>query len=162
MTEPQLLPKLYLSPGELIIAEIPLIITTVLGSCISVVLFSPRLKIGAICHATMPSGEEERPGKFADQSILYLLEEFQLRGIKRRETLVKLFGGSDMFTLKHPENQSNTIGAQNVRSAIATLGRAGYEPMVNDVGGSQGRKLVFHSNTGDVFRKWVKKEMLDY
>lgn len=163
MTELSLpLPKCYLSPGELVIATKPMVITTVLGSCISVVLFSPRLKIGAICHATMPSGTEERPGKYADQSVLHMLEEFHLRGIKRRETIVKLFGGSDMFTLKHPENQSQTIGAQNVRSAIATLNRAGYEPMVSDVGGSQGRKLVFHSNTGDVFRKWVKKELLDY
>lgn len=155
-----LLPKIYLRPGELVIAEEPTIITTVLGSCISVVLFSPRLQIGAICHATMPSGKEENPSKYADQAVLYLVDEFQRRGIKRQETVVKLFGGADMFTLQDAASKEKSVGALNVSVALKTLSQVGYDPRVTDVGGELGRKLVFRSHTGEVFRKWVKKEQL--
>jgi chemotaxis protein CheD len=156
------LPKIYLRPGELIIAEEPAVITTVLGSCISVVLFSPRLRIGAICHATMPSGKDADPSKYADQSVRYLIDFFRGLEVKRNETIVKLFGGADMFSPKQPDRKNQTIGAQNVRAAIYALNQEGYEPMVGDVGGTQGRKIVFYSHTGDVFRKWVKKELLEY
>lgn len=156
----RLLPKIYLRPGELVIADEPMLVTTVLGSCISVILFSPRRRIGAICHATMPSGPDDNPSKYADQSVLYMLEEFLLRGIKRQETIVKIFGGSDMFNLKDVASKAKSIGAQNISVAMKTLNQAGYEPMVNDIGGELGRKLVFRTHTGEVFRKWVKKEQL--
>lgn len=154
------LPKIYLKPGELVIAEEPTTIITVLGSCISVALFSPRLKIGTICHATMPSGQDTDPSKYADQSVCYMLKYFGQLGITRQETVVKLFGGADMFNSQQAERKAHTIGAQNVRVAIATLAEAGYQPMVSDVGGQLGRKLVFYSHTGEVFRKWVKRENL--
>lgn len=156
----RLLPKIYLRPGELVVVEEPMLVITVLGSCISIVLFSPRVKMGAICHATMPSGRENNPSKYADQSVHYLVEEFQRRGIKRRETVVKVFGGADMFSIKEPGDRERSIGAQNVRVALETLSRAGYEPAVTDVGGELGRKLIFRPHTGEVFRKWVKKEQL--
>jgi len=153
--------KIYLHPGELAFAVEPTEISTVLGSCISLVLYSPRLQLGAMCHTTMPSGTAQDPGKYTDQTIEYLLAEFQRRGIKPRETVVKLFGGADMFNSK--ENQRiGTVGGENVRSAMATLARAGFEPMVSDVGGPQGRKLLFYSDSGHVLRKWVKKERLDF
>ncbi|SHJ37056.1 chemotaxis protein CheD [Malonomonas rubra DSM 5091] len=155
------LDKIFLHPGELAIAVEPTEITTVLGSCVSLVLYSPRLRIGAMCHITMPNGTEIKPGKYADQTIEFLLAEFQRKGIKRRETIVKLFGGADMFSTKD-NRRIGTIGAENVRSAIATLNRSGYEPMVTDIGGPQGRKLIFYSDTGEVLRKWVKKELLTF
>jgi len=158
----QFLPHVYLRPGELVIAEEPTLVTTVLGSCISVILFSPRLRVGAICHATMPSGEEETPGKYADQSVLYMLNEFRDRGIKRQETVVKVFGGADMFGRKSEDSKERGVGGKNASVAIRTLTQEGYEPAVVDVGGDLGRKLVFRTHTGEVFRKWVKKELLTY
>lgn len=156
------LPRIYLRPEELVIAEEPAVVTTVLGSCISIVLYCPRLQIGAICHATMPSGKEQNPSKYVDQSIHFMLDRFEKLSVTRRETVVKVFGGADMFAPKNPATERQTIGAQNVRVAMATLAQVGLEPAATDVGGTQGRKLVFYSHTGEVFRKWVKKELLDY
>jgi chemotaxis protein CheD len=39
--------RFYLKPGEIHIADRPGIVTTVLGSCVSVTMYSPRLKTGA-------------------------------------------------------------------------------------------------------------------
>jgi len=154
--------KIFLKPAQLLIAEKPTIITTVLGSCVSVVLYSPRLRTGAICHATLPSGPDDEPSKYVDQSIRYMLDYFQQLEISRRETIIKLFGGADMFTAENPRSGKQTVGAQNISVAMATLHQMGLEPMVADVGGTQGRKLIFYSETGEVFRKWVKKELLLY
>ncbi len=52
------LPVYYLRPGELHIADHPGIVTTVLGSCVSVTMFSRRREVGAICHGLMPERTE--------------------------------------------------------------------------------------------------------
>ena len=47
------LPMVNLHPGELFVAQEPTLITTILGSCVSVCLFCPKQKIGAMCHGVM-------------------------------------------------------------------------------------------------------------
>jgi len=49
------LDQVYLKPGELYIGEKPTKVITVLGSCVSITLFSKRLNIGAICHGRCPN-----------------------------------------------------------------------------------------------------------
>ena len=46
--------KIFLQPGEVVISTAPQNVWTVLGSCISIVLYSRRLKVSAICHAKLP------------------------------------------------------------------------------------------------------------
>ncbi len=153
--------KIYLHPAELILADEPTQVTTVLGSCISVTLYSPRLKIGSICHAVLPKGRELSPSKFCDQSVHYMLKYFSEQGISPAELEAKLFGGAEMFSVTRTVRSDLTVGAQNILIARETLRSAGLEPLVADVGGRLGRKLVFYSHTGEVFRKWVKKDLLD-
>ena len=156
----QQLQKIYLNPGELLVAEQPAVVTTVLGSCISVTLFSPRLRVGAICHAVLPNGKTEQPSRFADQSVRYMLNYFRKHKIDPDEIVAKLFGGADMFTQIDPSAKDRSVGAQNIRAALEGLRQAGLEPSALDVGGQQGRKLLFYTHTGEVLLKRVRKEML--
>lgn len=97
--EEQERPIVYLKPGELFVSRESAIVSTVLGSCVSVTMFSPELRMGAICHALLPvensSGESFR---YVDTSILSMLEEFGRHGISRTRLEVKLFGGSSMLS----------------------------------------------------------------
>lgn len=149
--------KIFLKPAELVIAEEPILVTTVLGSCISVTLFSPRLRAGAICHAVLPSGEDQKTSKYVDQSVRYMLNYFRQRDIAPDELVAKLFGGSDMFTQINAKSKDRTVGAQNIRAALDSLSSSGLEPAALDIGGPQGRKLIFYSHTGEVFLKRVNK-----
>ncbi|MGA2108628.1 MAG: hypothetical protein ABSH25_13400 [Syntrophorhabdales bacterium] len=47
--------KVFLKPGEIYVGEEPAEISTILGSCVSVTMFSKRVRVGAICHALLPS-----------------------------------------------------------------------------------------------------------
>src|SRR5512141_2905785 len=46
--------NIYLKPGEVVVARDPMLISTVLGSCVAVTMFSPSRGIGAICQSPYP------------------------------------------------------------------------------------------------------------
>ncbi|HOP41774.1 MAG TPA: chemotaxis protein CheD, partial [Geobacteraceae bacterium] len=82
--KPNSIPKIFLKPGEMHFAVNPTIVTTVLGSCIAVTMYSKELHTGAICHAILP--EELMTGdpyRYVDSSIRAMLQRFQRHGIKK-------------------------------------------------------------------------------
>ena len=50
------LARVYLKPGELHFATGPTVVSTVLGSCVSVTMFDRLSGAAAICHALLPEG----------------------------------------------------------------------------------------------------------
>ncbi|NJD57757.1 MAG: chemotaxis protein CheD [Nitrospirae bacterium] len=160
------LPSIYLHPGELVICEEPTRVVTVLGSCVSVTMFSRRLKLGAICHGTMPRCKSLKQCtelcidafKFMDCAIRHMLTHFREFGILNRDIEIKVFGGADTLQSK----SSNTIGSQNIKVTLDTLGREKLNVMAADVGDNFGRKLIFFSHTGDVYLKRLNKATYRY
>lgn len=153
-----LLESIYLKPGELAVAERPALVSTVLGSCVAVTLFSPRLGVGAICHAMLPLAAGREGFKFVDTSLAHMLESFERLGVTKRELVSKLFGGADMFEVLRPASLP-TVGWQNVQAARTILQREGLHLSASDTGGQQGRKLLFYSHTGEVLLKRLAPTM---
>jgi len=154
------LEKVYLKPGELYIGEEPTKVITVLGSCVSVTMFSKRLRIGAMCHGVMPQCRKQRgcnkvceeAFKFVDCSIHYMLGKMRGRGCADSEIEVKLFGGADTLSSK----KENTIGSMNVKMALEIIREEHLRVIAADVGDSFGRKIIFLTHTGDVYLKRLK------
>jgi chemotaxis protein CheD len=155
------LASVYLYPGEVSICEEPTRVITVLGSCVSVTMFNPGSKIGAICHGTLPRCRARNEChstcieafKFMDCALHYMLGRFRQYGIANNEIEIKIFGGAD--TLK--SKSSNTIGSQNIQITLDIMGKNKLRVIAADVGDSFGRKLVFFSHTGEVYLKRLKK-----
>ncbi len=160
------LPVHYLKPGELHIGDHPGIVTTVLGSCVSVTMFNRRRGMGAICHGLMPERTAPRHSrrdngggfKYVDYSIEYMIDYFKSCGIGSSEIEVKLFGGADMFPAGEGDRKYLSVGKKNVMAALSTLKREGMTVHSRDIGGTQGRKLHFYLHTGDVFLKKLKRD----
>lgn len=155
-----LIKNIYLKPCEMYINKEPAVVSTVLGSCVSVVMFWPAVKVGGMCHAMLPSsnfcvvGESSSySNKFVDSSINYMHSRFQSWGAYPTELEVKVFGGADMFRTESGKLKRETIGAKNIQAAFAVLADLGYRITAQDVGGSMGRKLYFYSAEGRVFMK---------
>ncbi len=148
-----LLAKIYLKPGELVTTGEPVMVTTVLGSCVSVTMFHSRTGAAAICHGMLPYGGKSESFKYIDSSVRYMIGYFDSFKIMRKEIQVKLFGGADMFNSTQPGVSNLTVGWQNISAATHCLGEYGLVPKVRDVGGCKGRKLVFKTDTGAVFVK---------
>jgi chemotaxis protein CheD len=157
--------EVYLKPGEVIISDKASSISTVLGSCVSVTMFSRQFNIGAICHNLLPackdrhscSGPCSESFRYVECTIERMAQEFSARGVDRRSIEVKLFGGSDMFNACGVRNSALSVGKQNVEMALRILNELGMKPVASDTGGKRGRKIIFHTHTGEVYLKRLSK-----
>ena len=143
--------RVFLKPGALYVSGRPAIVSTILGSCIAVTMFSQRLKAGGICHALLPKNmapDELNRFRYVDSAMAYMLEQFRLMGIESREMEVKLLGGADV--LDQRGDGKSSIGRQNIEAALDIMKHERIRPMVSDVGGEQGRKIHFFTHTGRV------------
>lgn len=153
--------QVYLNPGELVVCDQPSVVSTVLGSCVSVTLLHRRNGVGAICHGLLPDCKSpdgcmagcKEGARYMKCAIRTMIAAYRERGIPLSELEVKIFGGSDMFRGAFGLRNTLNVGPQNIRAALATLGEYGLHPVTSDTGGGQGRKLFFISNTGEVYLK---------
>ena len=153
-----ILPDLDLQPGELYVARSPAILRTILGSCIGVTFWSARLGAGAMCHGVLPRCPRFLPKTFSlseghryvDFSIRYLAQQFDALGVERREIEVKVFGGADVLPVTRDRSRKPTVGAQNCSVALEVLEEKGFIVSASDLGGVRGRKIHFHTGTGEV------------
>lgn len=156
------LPVVNLHPGELFVAKEPTLITTLLGSCVSVSLYCPAIKVGAMCHGVMPSKSkyDAESFRFVDTSVAYMVEVMaNQQGYACSKLEAKLFGGADVLSLKLGFSSTPTIGAQNIEAAKAVLKKYGVPLMVEHVGGDRGCKLFFYTHTGEVFLKPIQRSI---
>jgi chemotaxis protein CheD len=154
------LPRVHLAAAEVCLARTPIVIETVLGSCIAVVLFNPRLRIGAMCHGALPRCPEcfirdadvRRGLRYVDFAIAHLVERFAWLGVMPSELVVKVFGGGDMLKI-FTARKVATVGQQNCRAALETIEAMGMATHVSDLGGMQGRVIYFRTDTGEVLMR---------
>lgn len=150
----------YLKAGEIIFSKKPMVIGTVLGSCLSITMHCARLGISAICHAHMP----RCPGKglcrdcadrakYVDCSVRFMVERFARLGVASEEIEVKYFGGSDMFMARQKAAALISIGKENIKTAEGIIIKERLKVAARDVGGNRGRKIFFYAHTGEVLLK---------
>ena len=145
------LPRHYLKPGEMFFGDRATLVSTLLGSCVAITMFSPRCRIGAVCHGLLPSRREkhhckggcDEGARYVDCAFRLMLEWFTQLNIDRGEIEVKLFGGSDMFSFREGEHRTPSVGRQNIAKALCLIDSAGLRLQASDLGGSQGRKIYF-------------------
>ncbi|MCD8552670.1 chemotaxis protein CheD [Seleniivibrio sp.] len=142
----------YLKPGEIYFSDVPAVVNTVLGSCVSVTMYVPRLRAGIISHCVLPTAlgnirRNEEAMKYVDCALLYMHKKMTLAGADKRETEVKMFGGSTMFGI---ENGENSIGSKNISAAVSLIRGLGYCIVKSDTGGSFTRNLSFNIASGVV------------
>jgi len=155
------LPIVHLKAGEMHYADRPTLVVTVLGSCLSVILYNRRLGIGGICHGMLPScgnqktcrGDCTEKFRYVDCAIREMVKSFDRLGVKRSELEVKCFGGADMFSRPIEKSGILSVGRQNAETAEEVMKSEGLTLITRDVGGLQGRKILFYTHTGEVLLK---------
>lgn len=163
------LPQVYLKSGEIVFLDSPHVVLTVLGSCLSVTLFHRKSRMSAISHGLLPHCREQagcaagscrEMGKYVECSFVWMLKRFQEAGASRGDIEVKVFGGADMFVRLSGEKAPISVGKQNIAAAQKIIEREGLTVLSLDVGGSQGRKIFFHTGTGDVMLKRLAQTII--
>jgi chemotaxis protein CheD len=85
-----------------------------------------------------------------DFSIRHQARQFDEMGACRRDLEVKLFGGADVLRAAGTPRGKPTVGAQNCKVAEEALAEEGFTVSASDVGGIRGRRIHFHTGTGEV------------
>jgi chemotaxis protein CheD len=161
-------PVIYLKAGEMHFSEHSVVVLTVLGSCLSVTMFHRKSAISAVCHGFLPEcrgrqscddGCIER-FKYVDCSIRKMLKLFDRRDVKRCELEIKVFGGADMFETEPNGRGTFSVGKLNISTAKKILEQEGMRIVSMDVGGTRGRKLYFHTRTGEVLLKRLQPRVI--
>jgi chemotaxis protein CheD len=148
------LPGVSVQPGQLYMARSPMILQTILGSCVGVTFRSERLGAAALCHGVLPAcprGAGAPDGyRYVDFCIRYLASQFDALGACRRELEVKLFGGADVLPVDASKSAKPTVGGLNCLAALKALREEGLCVAASDLGGLQGRTIHFDTETGEV------------
>ena len=162
------LPSVDLKPGEIHFADTPTLISSVLGSCVSVCLYSPEKKLGAMCHCLLPSrknsqGRCHNPLCCVDSCVSQMVETFSRKHKLPRHSLqAKLFGGANVLETGIPKTAEGvTVGSRNIEAARLVLQQHDLAITAERVGGEQGYKLFFHTGTGEVFLRHVQNSRLE-
>jgi len=140
--------KVYLHPGQLFTAVQPSVVTTILGSCVSVCLWDPLLKIGGMNHYLLPFwvGDDMASPRFGTVAIETLIEKILALGARKNRLRAKLFGGACVIAAFRARDDH--IGVVNARLAENMLRLQAIPVVEQDLTGRRGRKLVFNTDNG--------------
>nr|WP_320114524.1 chemotaxis protein CheD [uncultured Desulfuromonas sp.] len=152
------LPRVYLKPGDLQVTDRPKVFETVLGSCVAVALVSPSTGHAAMCHAMLPTGPQGEL-RYVDAAVHYMIKDLKQRGVQPSRLVAKLFGGADMFySVRNATPARFAVGQSNLQRARQILEEYRVEVRSHDTGGQSGRKVVFFTDTGQVYVKHLKRQ----
>lgn len=137
-------PGYFLKPGFIYLPVIPTIISTVLGSCVSVCLFDQKIKRGGMNHFRMPKspGNEKNTAIYGDVATRTLIRMMLAEGSKLQNLEAQIIGGAMNHDLT-----SADIGSENIHVASTILKKAGVRIVSEDSGGTKGRKIIFDTST---------------
>jgi chemotaxis protein CheD len=127
-----------------------------LGSCVAVVIWDPKKKIGAMAHILLPSSNNssDASAKYASSAVATMLGELVKAGANQKHLIAKLAGGANMFPRKfnpYLQGPGANIGRRNIQAARKALLSQKIPIVAEDVGGEIGRTIEFNSETGELF-----------
>ncbi|TPH19264.1 chemotaxis protein CheD [Litorilituus lipolyticus] len=139
-----------LSPGEIIFTEKPLIVRTILGSCIAVTVWHPHLKVGGICHFLIANHQQEHKAKvqnyrYGDCALTFLMKEMS-QYAPLNEFELRLFGGANMYSSR----SKPTVGEKNAHFTKQWAKSYQLKFKQIEILGNVSRSIIFDLATGNV------------
>jgi len=136
----------FLKPGYVLANREDTIVRAVLGNAVIVTLYDRKNNFGGISHYFLPviydrARSTPQYGNVAVTALCRLIADL---GGKRGSLAAQIIGGG-----KSLEREDNGLGMHNVDIARRVLRKFGVPVVSEDVGGSLGRKVVYHSGSNE-------------
>lgn len=150
--------EIFLQPGEFYFGDGTTRIRTLLGSCVAIVLWQPKLRIGGMCHFMLPSrshgkvGVQSLDGRYAQDAMQMFMRELKRTRTTPGEYRTRLVGGGRMF--RHTREAGIDISARNMEAARELMLHHGFTLHAQDMGGQGHRNVIFDLWSGDL---WLKR-----
>ena len=146
---------IFLQPGEFFVADSDYQMRTRLGSCVSITLWHPIKRVGAMSHFLLPTrGASVQSGaldaRYGDEALQLMLEELKRMGILPSQCQGKVFGGGNMFP-DHVHSGAINVGRRNGEAALDLLTQHGVPVVSESLFGIGHRQIIFDISNGDVW-----------
>ena len=153
-----------LRAGEYYASKNGEILLTVLGSCIATCIYDHEKKIGGMNHFLLPGmihPDEimaSKVGRYGMYAMELLIGELIKYGAKRENLAAKIFGGGNVLEFRKSDGD---VTSSNIQFAKKFLELEGIPLQKKDIGGYNGRKILFFTDTAKVLLKRfdIKKEI---
>lgn len=144
----------YIFSSVLHVSQTPMIMNTVLGSCVSVCLWDRNLNYGGMNHFMLPfwNGTGLASPKYGNIAMQQLVEKMTGLGSRRDNLVAKVFGGAKML---QQQSEFFDIGSRNIRLALDLLEEQNISVAARSTGGNRGRKIYFNTATGEVLHQFL-------
>ncbi|MES3020839.1 MAG: chemotaxis protein CheD [Pseudomonadota bacterium] len=150
---------IFLQPGEYFLADANYRICTLLGSCVSITLWHPRLRVGAMSHFLLSSRPTPPAGQpnahYGDEALWLMAQELDKAKVPLKQCEAKIFGGGNMFP-KQLRGGAGNIGQQNGETARRLLRQYQIPVVSESLFGVGHRKIIFNVGTGHVWSRQMK------
>lgn len=137
------------APGEFYVTRHDELLTTVLGSCVSVCMRDPGIGVGGMNHFLLPGdggahhGDATRYGMFALERLINELVKY---GGERERFEIKLFGGGRV--IGNGSGAITDIGRLNIDFVHQYLEDEGLPVKSESLGGTVARRVRYEPKTG--------------
>lgn len=148
---------IFLNPGDYFVGDADYRVRTLLGSCVSIVLWAAQRRVGAMCHYLLPgrATDGEACGRYGADALALMLGELQAYGVRAQDCVAKVFGGGDMFPGE--KRAIARIGEKNGAAARDMLTRCGIPVVAECLYGVGHRQVLFEIANGDVWVRQIEK-----
>jgi len=150
--------KIVVVQGEYRISDSPdVVLSTLLGSCVSMCLHDPVARIGGMNHFLLPGADRGDDGlsslRYGAYAMELLVNGLLARGAKRSRLEAKLFGGARMVA------GLTDLGAKNAAFAETYLRRESIVLAGASLRGDRGRRVEFWPYSGRTRQLWLGREL---
>lgn len=144
--------EVALMPGELWFGAEASSVRTLLGSCVALTLWHPRLRLGGMCHYLLPGrqrrGCEPLDGRYGDEAVLAMVNLLERHGCRTGELIAHLYGGAD--TMAETAGVKFDIGERNIERGWMLIDHFAFPVEGVDVGDNVPRTVTLDLATGAV------------
>ena len=154
-----------LAPGEIYATNKELIITTLLGSCVSVCLYDPIHKIFGMNHFLLADQyyPQSLPfylrdgGRYGVHAMELLINKMLQLGADKKHIKAKAFGGGNVLNSDNKISSLSKVGDINVQFILVFLDKESIPLVSSDLGGDSGRIIRFDTKNQAVFVRKIPK-----
>jgi chemotaxis protein CheD len=148
--------EIVLRPGEYAVAGADCRIRTLLGSCVSITLWHPKLRIGAMSHFLLAQRGSAASGlldaRYGGESLDLMIADLARLHVFPAQCEAKVFGGGNMFPDQAGPGALH-VGRRNGEAARALLQQHGLHIVSESLFGNGHRQIAFDIASGNV---WVR------
>lgn len=140
--------RLRIFIGEVRASAEPLLLQTLLGSCVAVCLRDPESRIGGMNHILIPgsSPNDPLPLRYGVHAMELLINQIMRLGGDRRRLVAKAFGAANVVA----GLQSPTVGDRNSVFVREFLAAENIPLVAQRLGGTHAVQVHFRTDTGRV------------